>query len=219
MKLRSIICACMLALSTATMATTISGCDLFINKYNGLVDADEKCNRMWSDYESNLQRRSDMIPQLVSVVRGSAAHEEETLTKVIEARAASTQIKLTSDDLSDPAKVKAFQDAQSQLKGSLSRLMMVQEKYPELKANQAFHDLQTQIEGTENRLLRSREQYNKAVEEYNTELRHVSGAAMTVVLGNKTFHQRVYFKMDVGAEKAPTIDFSKASVSSSDGGK
>ncbi len=150
------------------------GCGLLdqgVQKYDTLVDKDEKCEQAWSNYESNLQRRADMIPQIVSVVKGSAAHEEQTLTAVINARAAATQIKLTGEDLTDPAKVEAFQKAQAQLKGSLSRLMMVQEKYPDLQANKGFHDLQIQIEGTENRLLRAREQYNTTVQAYESVVR------------------------------------------------
>ncbi len=187
------------------------GCGLLdqgVQKYDTLVDKDEKCDQEWSNYESNLQRRADMIPQIVSVVKGSAAHEQDTLTAVINARAAATQITLKGEDLTDPAKVEAFQKAQAQLKGSLSRLMMVQEKYPDLQANKAFHDLQIQIEGTENRLLRAREQYNTAVTSYNTELRHVSGKAINPITGHE-FKPRVYFKMDAGSEKVPTIDFSK----------
>ncbi len=196
----------------------LAGCGLLdsgIQKYDTLVDKDEKCEQAWSNYESNLQRRSDMIPQLVSVVKGSAAHEQDTLTAVINARAAATQITLKGEDLTDPAKVEAFQKAQAQLKGSLSRLMMVQEKYPDLQANKAFHDLQIQIEGTENRLLRAREEYNKAVQSYNLELRRVSGKVINPVTGHE-FKPRVYFKMDAGAEKVPTVDFSKPAV---DGGK
>lgn len=190
------------------------GCGLLdsgVQKYDTLVDKDEKCEQAWSNYESNLQRRADMIPQLVSVVRGSAAHEQDTLTAVMEARSQATQIKLTGEDLTDPAKVEAFQKAQAQLKGSLSRLMMVQEKYPDLQANKAFHDLQIQIEGTENRLLRAREEYNKTVQSYNLELRRVSGKVVNPLTGHE-FKPRVYFKMDAGAEKAPVIDFSKPTV-------
>lgn len=213
------------ALSISTISTT-AGCGLLdsgVQKYDLLVDKDEKCDQAWSDYESNLQRRAEMIPQLVSVVRGSAAHEEDTLTAVTQARANATrpEIKLDAknDDFSNPEKVKAFQDAQAQLGTALGKLMMVQEKYPDLKANQAFHDLQITIEGTENRLLRAREQYNKAVASYNTELRHVSGKAINPLTGHE-FKPRLYFKMDPGSEKAPTIDFSKpkATSVSTDGG-
>lgn len=213
MKLRVITLCLFLGMVPMTITTT--GCDSVINKYDVLVDKDEFCDQKWSDYESNLQRRADMIPQLVNVVKGSAAHEEDTLTAVIEARAKATrpEIKLDpkNDDFSDPAKVAAFQQAQGQLGTALGKLMMVQEKYPDLKANQAFHDLQIQIEGTENRLLRAREEYNKAVGLYNTELRHVSGKAINPLTGHE-FKPRVYFKMDPGAEKAPVVDFSKTST-------
>ncbi len=114
----------------------------------------------------------------MNVVKGSAKHEEQVLKEVTEARAQAASIKLTSDDLTDPEKMAAFQKAQDQLKGSLSRLMVVQEAYPDLKANSAFHDLQVQLEGTENRILRSREQYNDAVRDYNAELGKIHGAAV-----------------------------------------
>lgn len=201
------------ALTTVSLGTT--GCDLLnsgVQKYDTLVDKDEKCDQKWSDYESNLQRRADMIPQLVSVVKGSAAHEEDTLTAVTNARANATrpEIKLDpkNDDFSNPAKIAAFQAAQAQLGTSLGKLMMVKEKYPDLQANKAFANLQTQIEGTENRLLRAREEYNKAVQDYNTELRHVSGKVMNPITGHE-FKPRVFFKMDPGSEKVPTIDFGK----------
>lgn len=186
-------------------------------KYDTLVDKDEVCMQKWSDYESNLQRRSDMIPQLVSVVKGSAAHEQDTLTAVMTARASATrpEIKLDpkSDDFSDPEKIKAFQQAQSQLGAAVGKLMMVQEKYPDLQANAAFHNLSVQIEGTENRLLRAREEYNKSVTSYNQELRHVSGKVINPLTGHE-FKPREFFKMDAGAEKAPVVDFSKPASSS-----
>ena len=203
------------ALNTAVVG--LGACNLLdagTQKYDVLVDKDETCNQKWSDYESNLQRRADMIPQLVAVVKGSAAHEQDTLTAVIQARASATrpEIKLDakSDDFTDPQKVAAFQAAQAQLGTALGKLMMVQERYPELQANAAFHDLQIQIEGTENRLLRAREDYNKAVQDYNTELRHVSGKMINPVTGHE-FKPRVYFSMDPGSDKAPVINFDKAS--------
>ncbi len=189
--------------------SSISGCD----KYNTLVEKDEDCNQTWADYESNLQRRSDMIPQLVNTVKGSAAHENATLTAVMQARASATQVKLDakSDDFSDPEKVKAFNMAQSNLGSTLSRLMMVQEAYPDLKANAAFHDLQVQIEGTENRLLRAREVYNKSVGEFNKELRRVSGKMINPITGNE-FRPRVYFAADEKSKLAPTVDFAPSPV-------
>jgi LemA protein len=177
-----------------------------VEKYDTLVTKDETCSQVWSDYEAQLQRRSDMIPQLVETVKGSALHESQTLKDVQEARSAATQIKLTADDLSDPDKMAKFQAAQNQIKGSLSRLMMVQEQYPDLKANKAFHDLQVQIEGTENRILRSRQEYNKAVQDYNVELRRVSGKAINPLTGHE-FKPRVYFSADPASTVAPKINF------------
>ena len=210
------VCASMLALTVPTM----TGCGLSggVQKYDTLVDKDEGCNQAWSDYESQLQRRSDLIPQLVATVKGSAAHEQDTLTAVIQARANATrpEIKLDpkSDDFTDPAKVAAFQKAQSQLSTALSKLMMVQEKYPDLQANAQFHDLSVSIESTENRILRSREQYNKAVTSYNTELRHVSGKIINPLTGHE-FRPREYFKMDESAKNAPVVDFTKPSPAAS----
>jgi len=201
-------------LSTAVITPSISGCDACgaIEKFDVLVSKDETCQQKWSDYESQLQRRSDMIPQLVSVVKGSAAHEQETLSAVVQARANATRPEIhldpKSDDFSNPEKIKAFQQAQAQLGTALGKLMMIQESYPDLKANQAFHDLQITIEGTENRIGRSREEYNKSVQGYNLELRRVGGRAINSLTG-KEFKVREYFKMDPEAGKAPTIDFSK----------
>lgn len=207
MKFYDIVCA--MCFATATMAAT-SGCGLLnkgAEKYDTLVNKDEVCNQKWSDYESQLQRRSDLIPNLVATVKGSASHEEKTLKEVMEARSAATQIKMTSEDLTDPDKMASFQKAQEQVKGSLSRLMMVQEAYPDLKANSQFHDLMVQMEGTENRLLRSRQEYNKVVQDYNLELRRISGKVVNPLTGNE-FKSRVYFSADESAKTAPKVDFS-----------
>ena len=177
-------------------------------KYDTLINKDEFCNQMWSDYEANLQRRADLIPMLVETAKGFAAHEHETLEAVISARAAATQIKMTSDDLSDPVKAAAFNEAQSKMKGSLSRLMVVSEKYPELKADKHFHDLMVQMEGTENRILRARTEFNKSVAAYNEELRHVSGKAINPLTGFE-FKRREGFKAEESAKVAPKVDFSK----------
>ena len=174
--------------------------------YDTLVEKDQTCEQRWADIDAQLQRRYDLIPNLVNVVKGSAKHESETLKAVTEARAQATQIKLTSDDLTDPEKMAAFQKAQDQLKGSLSRLMMVQETYPDLKANSAFHDLQVQLEGTENRLLRAREQYNGAVKDYNAELGKIRGSAVNKATG-KPFKARVYFAAAAAAQAAPAVSF------------
>ncbi len=185
-------------------------------KYDTLVDKDEACNRAWADYESNLTRRAQMIPQVVAVVRAQAANESTTLVAVQQAQANATrpEIKLDASkgDMEDPDKVKAFQQAQSTLGTQLSRLMVqAPAQFPNLGSNQSFHDLQIQIEGTENRLLRAREQYNKAVEAFNTELRHVSGKVINPITGHE-FKPRVYFQSDEADKAAPKLDFGTPSA-------
>ena len=204
MIIRSVMFAFILATSTAAM----TGCDLAdkgVAKYDTLVDKDEACTAVWGDYESNLQRRSDMIPQLVSVVKGSAAHESSTLAAVTQARADASKIVLnrSSGDFEDAKKFAEYQAAQSKVHTTFQQL---QEQYPTLQANAAFRDLQVQIEGTENRLLRSREQYNKAVLAFNTELRHVSGKVINPITGHE-FRPRAYFAADESAKVAPKINF------------
>jgi len=206
MNIRSVMFVFVLATSTVAM----TGCNLAdkgIAKYDTLVDKDEVCNRMWADYESNLQRRADMIPQLVSVVKGGAQHEEKTLTAVIQARAEASKIVLNpqAGDFEDAKKFAEFQATQTKVHTALQQL---QENYPNLQAVKGYHDLQVQIEGTENRLLRAREQYNKAVADFNQELRHVSGKIINPVTGHE-FKPRVYFSADADAKQAPKIDFSK----------
>ncbi len=208
MKLSTIMLA--VALATSTVAIGCSVPERGIAKYDTLVDKDEACMQAWADYESNLQRRGDLIPQLVSVVKGSAAHEETTLIAVTQARANATrpEIKLDpkNDDFSDPAKFKAYQEAQAGLGATMSRLLVANENYPQLQASSQFHDLQVQVEGTENRLLRAREQYNKAVAAFNTELRHVSGKVINPLTGHE-FRPRVYFTADEASKAVPKIDF------------
>jgi LemA protein len=147
-----------------------------------------------------------MIPNIVETVKASAKFEQDTLTKVMEARSSATQIKLSGDDFSDPRKMEAFQRAQDQLRGSLSRLMMVEEKYPELQASQAFHSLQVEVEGTENRILRAREEYNAAVKEYNATLGKVGGQVTNKVSG-KSFQPRVYFTTAAESRAVPVMKF------------
>ncbi len=193
----------------ALIAFVSTGC---VEKYDTLITKDEACSQMWADYEAQLQRRSDMIPQLVETVRGSALHESQTLKDVQEARAGATQIKLTADDLTDPDKMAKFQAAQNQIKGSLSRLMMVKESYPDLKANSAFRDLSIQIEGTENRILRSRQEYNRVVGDYNVELKRASGKALNPLTGHE-FKPRVYFTADPASTVAPKVNFAPPAAS------
>jgi LemA protein len=205
MKLSNIVCAVMLGVSALVM----SGCGLLdqgVQKYDTLSEKDEKCNQAWADIDAQLERRSDLIPNMVAVVKGSAAHEEKTLNDVVTARASASQIKMSADDLTDPAKMKAFQDAQEQLKGSLSRLMMVQESYPDLKANAQFHDLMITMEGTENRILTARRDYNSAVGSFNFELRRVSGKVLNPLTG-KEFKPRVYFTASEESKSAPKVNF------------
>ena len=192
----------LLLLLVALFALTVPGCE----QYDELVKKDQNAEAKWADIDANLQRRADLIPNLVATVKGAAKHEETTLTKVMEARAAATQIKLTSDDLSDPEKMAAFNKAQNELKGSLSRLLVAQEAYPEVKALGGFKDLQVQIEGTENRILRAREQYNAAVRDYNTELGKLRGSAVNKVTG-KPFKARLYFQAEAEAKVAPKVSF------------
>jgi LemA protein len=175
-------------------------------RYDVLIEKDQIAAERWSNLEAQLQRRYDLVPNLVSVVKGSAKHEEDTLAKVTEARSQAASIKLTADDLSDPAKMAAFQRAQDNLKGSLSRLMVVQEQYPDLKANKSFHDLQVQLEGTENRILRAREEYNHAARDYNAELLKIGGQVVNKVTG-QPFKPRVYFTASVESQSAPKVNF------------
>lgn len=202
------------ALLVVCLAFMVSGCD----NYDMLVTKDQFCSQKWADYEAQLQRRADLVPNLVETVKASAKHESATLTAVTEARASATQIKLTADDLTDPAKVAAFEKAQSRLKGSLSRLMVASENYPDLKAMQGFKDLSVQIEGTENRILRAREQYNAAVGGFNTELGKVRGKAVNAATG-KPFAPRVYFTADADSKVAPKVNFGATGVTAAPAAK
>jgi LemA protein len=180
----------------------VPGC----GRYDELVEKDQIAAEKWANLEAQLQRRFDLVPNLVSTVKASAKHEEDTLAKVTEARSQAASIKLSADDLSDPEKMAAFQKAQDQLKGSLSRLMVVQEQYPDLKANKAFHDLQVQLEGTENRILRAREEYNAAARDYNAMLLKIGGQAVNKVTG-KPFKPRVFFTAAPESQVAPKVSF------------
>jgi LemA protein len=185
-----------------SLAFSLVGC----SKYNELVEKDQTCQQKWADVDAQVQRRYDLVPNLVATVKGSAAHEEKTLEAITQARAEATSVKLTVDDLEDPAKVAAFQKAQDNLKGSLSRLLVVQESYPDLKANAQFHDLMIQLEGTENRIARAREEYNQAVGDYNTTLNQIGGAVVNKATG-RPFKQRVFFQAAAAAQVAPAVSF------------
>jgi LemA protein len=190
------------ALVLPSLVFSLLGC----SKYDELVEKDQLCQQKWADVETQMQRRYDLVPNLVATVKGSAVHEEKTLEAVTQARADATSIRLTADDLEDPAKVAAFQKAQDRLKGSLSRLLVTQEAYPDLKANAQFHDLMIELEGTENRIARAREEYNTSVGDYNATLGKIAGQVVNKATG-KVFKPRVYFTASTEAEVAPKVSF------------
>jgi LemA protein len=159
--------------------------------YNGAIRARNDADAQWGNVENVMQRRADLVPNLVEVVKGSAAFEKSTLESVIQARAAATQVRITADDLSNPEKMKALQRAQGELSSALSRLMVTVEKYPDLKASHAFRDLQSQLEGTENRIAEERHRYNAAVLLLNNRVEQFPssiGAGMAGVRRREPFH-------------------------------
>lgn len=174
-----------------------------IGRYNTMVTMDEGVDAAWSQVENVYQRRADLIPNLVSTVKGVAAFEKETFTAVTEARSKVGSINVEGIT-NNPQAMENFQQAQGQLSGALSRLMVVMERYPDLKANQNFLDLQTQLEGTENRIAVERNRYNSAAQAYNTTIRRFPGSVYAGMFG---FEKKAYFEADAGAEKAPEVAF------------
>jgi len=179
----------------------LGGCGC--NGYNSLVTLDEGVGNSWANVQSDYQRRADLIPNLVNTVKGEANFEKSTLTDVIAARASATQIKIDPKDLT-PEKLQQFQQAQGQVSQALGRLMMVSEKYPELRANDAFRGLQAQLEGTENRIKVSRNDFNNAVKEYNIKARTFPNNMFAGMFG---FKAKEPFKAEAGSEKAPEVKF------------
>lgn len=171
--------------------------------YNDMVKLDENVNREWSQVENQYQRRLDLIPNLVNVVKGYAAHEKETLEGVIEARAKATQTTIDPSNMTEE-QLANFQKSQDGLSGALNRLMVVVEKYPDLKATDNFKQLQDQLEGTENRITVARKDYNKAVTIYNKKVRSFPNNMLAGIFG---FSVRPQFKAQEGAESAPTVQF------------
>lgn len=171
--------------------------------YNALVSYDEGAKKAWADVEAAYQRRADLIGNLVETVKGEAKFEKETLTAVIEARSKATSIQLKADDITAENMAK-FQEAQSQLSGALSRLLVVAEQYPNLKATEAFQNLMNELERTENRINIARRDYNEAVQLYNTKVRSFPS---NITAGLFKFKQREPFKSDPGSEKAPKVQF------------
>jgi LemA protein len=179
----------------------LAGC----NSYNSMVSSSNTVNNAWAQVEGQYQRRGDLIDNLVATIKGASSFEQETLTKVIEARSAATQIKLDANDLS-PEKMAEFEKAQENLKGSLSRLMVVSEQYPQLQSVQLFRDLSVAIEGCENRISIERKNYNNEVTNYNTSVQKFPGVLFAKIFN---FQTRGLFKADPGKEKKPDVDFSK----------
>ncbi|WP_018126992.1 LemA family protein [Balneola vulgaris] len=175
-----------------------------ISVNNGLVDKEEQVESAWAQVENQYQRRADLIPNLVNTVKGAADFEQETLTSVIEARSKATSVNISADDLNDPAKLAQFQQAQTQLSGALSRLLVSVERYPELKANSNFRDLQTQLEGTENRIATERKRFNDTAQGYNTAIRKFPASIFASIGG---FERKAYFEAEQGADTVPTVDF------------
>ena len=172
-----------------------------LTTYNGLIAKDEAVATAWGNIQSQYQRRADLIPNLVSTVKGYAKHESETLESVMAARAKATQITVNADNLT-PEKLKQYQAAQGELSQALGRLMAVSENYPNLKANENFSELQAQLEGTENRINESRQIYNSAVQTYNVSVRRFPA---NIVAGMFGFDKKNQFEAEAGAEKAPKV--------------
>ena len=173
--------------------------------YNTMQQAEERVFKSWGDVEATLQRRADLIPNLVETVKGYASHERETLEAVINARAKATSVKLTADDLSDPAAFERLQQAQGQVSSSLSRLLVVAERYPDLKANENFRDLQNQLDGTENRINVARQRYNQASEEFNSMIRSFPNSVTNSLLLH--LKRKEYIKADEASKAAPKVKF------------
>lgn len=175
-----------------------------VGVYNGIVGSNESVSTAWAQVENQYQRRADLVPNLVETVKGSSKFEKDTLTAVVEARAKVGQLSVGKDVLQDPAAFKRFEEAQGGLTSALSRLMVVVEKYPEIKSTQAFRDLQVQLEGTENRVAVARMDFNNASRDYNVRIKRFPGS---VVAGFGGFKERPYFAAAPEAAKAPAVKF------------
>ena len=194
----------LLAVLTATLALSLSGCG-----YNTFQSNDEQIKASWAEVVNQYQRRADLVPNLVSTVKGEAKFEQDTLTKVIEARSKATSIQATPELVNNPEAFQKFQQAQGQLTGALSRLMAVSENYPNLRANQGFRDLSAQLEGTENRITVARNRYIKSVQDYNVTLRSFPSNLTAMVFGYK---EKPNFTVDNEKEisKPPSVGFDTA---------
>jgi LemA protein len=179
----------------------VAGCGV-----NTIPTKEERAKAQWAEVQNQYQRRSDLIPNLVATVQGYAAQERAVLTEVTQARAAATQVKVDASTITDPAAFQRFQQAQDQLTGVLGRLMVIQERYPDLKSNQNFLALQSQLEGTENRIAIARRDYNEAVRDYNTEIRTFPGALWAGTV-HRWAKPMVPFQASATAQTAPTVSF------------
>ena len=173
-----------------------------ISGYNGMVSMDESVQGKWADVETQYQRRADLIPNLVSTVKGYAAHESETLESVVKARSEASSVKVDPENIT-PEKLAEYQKAQSGVSSALGRLMVIVEKYPDLKANQNFLELQSQLEGTENRINVARRDFNEAAKQYNTSIRRFP---KNIIAGMFGFEKKAYFEAEKGAEQAPKVE-------------
>ena len=174
-----------------------------IGGYNGMVKMDEQVQNKWANVETQYQRRADLIPNLVSTVKGYAKHEQQTLEDVVKARSEATQVKVDAENLT-PEKLAAFQKAQSGVSSALGRLLAVAENYPDLKANQNFRELQSQLEGTENRITVARKDFNDTAKSYNQAIRQFPKNILAGMFG---FEKKSYFEAEAGSEKAPKVEF------------
>mgnify|MGYP001428517008 FL=1 len=174
-----------------------------ISSYNGLVSMDENVSNQWANVETQYQRRSDLIPNLVNTVKGYAKHESETLESVMAARSQATQVKIDPSNCT-PQQLAAYQKAQGDVTTALGKLLAITENYPDLKANQNFLELQSQLEGTENRINVARKDFNDTAKKYNTSLRRFPRNIIASMFG---FEKRNYFEAEASAEKAPKVEF------------
>lgn len=189
----------LLVIVVLVVLVCMGGC----NAYNGMVDNQEAATTALANVEATYQRRADLIPNLAKTVQAYAKHERETMEEVVKARAAASQVKLDADNLT-PERMKAFQEAQGQLSQALGKLMVVVEKYPDLKASENFRSLQVQLEGTENRINEARQKYNDAVQTYNKDVRTFPNVIFAGMFG---FEKMEKFEAATGAEKAPELNF------------
>ena len=174
-----------------------------VGSYNGLVSMDEEVNGKWANVETQYQRRSDLVPNLVATVKGYAQHEKSTLEAVMKARSQATQIKVDPANCT-PQQLAAYQKAQGDVTSALGKLLAITENYPQLKANENFLELQSQLEGTENRINVARKDFNDAAQEYNKTIRRFP---RSIIAGMCGFDKRTYFEAEAGADKAPKVEF------------